>query len=247
MQLLSHQDLHCLVGGGLTKRRLHRLQAEVVQIKIHTEFIFYFFKLHCAFWARTHDSAFATAASKPQAGDRDARPHPHSCRSHQSSTPAKEDTVPIYCYFSFLSLTKVIITGWTDLFFSPHEVQLPHVGESITAALRLDEFLLYMEMYENERIAQTRSSSIVLFCGSHFSRGGQPCVKGESPSKYLVNAWKWETNSAVQSHHLTSNTHSKKKTNHQTPNSFSNEPSLAPETGRNRNAGKLAEIFLQFY
>lgn len=46
-----------------------------------------------------------------------------------------------------------------------------------------------------------------MFCGSHFSHEGQPHVKGESPSKYLVNIWKRETNSAVRSHHLPSNTH----------------------------------------
>lgn len=40
---------------------------------------------------------------------------------------------------------------------------------------------------------------------------GQPRVEGERPSKCLVNTGKWETNSAVQSHHLASNTHWKKK------------------------------------
>lgn len=48
---------------------------------------------------------------------------------------------------------------------------------------------------------------------------GQPRVEGERPSKCLVNTGKWETNSAVQSHHLASNTHWKKKKRIHSPKS----------------------------
>lgn len=60
-------------------------------------------------------------------------------------------------------------------------------------------------------MAQTHASLTVLFCSSYFSHKGRPHVKSEIPSKYLVNIWKRETNSAVQLHHRTSNTHQKKK------------------------------------
>lgn len=43
---------------------------------------------------------------------------------------------------------------------------------------------------------------------------GQPRAEGERPSECLVNTGKWETNRAVQSHHLASNTHWKKKIIH---------------------------------
>lgn len=51
-------------------------------------------------------------------------------------------------------------------------------------------------MYGNvlKCIAQPLSSSLVSFCGSHFSREGQPHAKGESPGKYSVNVCKRETN-----------------------------------------------------
>lgn len=66
-------------------------------------------------------------------------------------------------------------------------------------------------MYPNERMAQTHTSLAALFCSSYPSRKGRPHVKSEIPSKYLVNIWKQETNSAVQLHHRASNTHLKRK------------------------------------
>lgn len=138
----------------------------------------------------------------------------HCYCSYEFSILVKADTVPSIL---FLRLRRVIIIGLTD--FSP---PLPHIRESIIPELWLDVFLLYMEMYYNECMPQRHSSSIALFCRSHFSHEGQPHVKGKSPSKCLVNIWKWETNSAVLSCHLTSNTHLKKT------QFLPHKPSLAP-------------------